>query len=213
MDIKKQTLTDSLQRYIHNLEEGFGDIPAARKEHLQLLSNYLTAKYEQESDTPELIVICTHNSRRSHMGAIWLGAAADYYELPTLKTYSGGTEATAFNPRAVAAMRRAGFDIQVYAASSANPNYHVSWTPDGPNHLAFSKKYDAEANPASDFAAIMVCNSADEACPFVPGADFRLALPFDDPKAFDDTPQEEEKYDERCAQIGREMLWVLKQVK
>ena len=45
-------------------------------------------------------------------------------------------------------------------------------------------------------------------CPIVAGADFRIALPFEDPKAFDDTPLESEKYTERCRQIGREMLYV-----
>ena len=58
----------------------------------------------------------------------------------------------------------------------------------------------------------MVCSEADEGCPIVPGADFRLALPFDDPKAFDGTPQETQMYWERARQIGLEMLYVMKKV-
>ena len=57
----------------------------------------------------------------------------------------------------------------------------------------------------------MVCDSADEACPFVPGAEFRLALPFVDPKAFDDTELEAQKYEERSKQIAREILFALKE--
>jgi hypothetical protein len=39
--------------------------------------------------------------------------------------------------------------------------------------------------------------------------DLRLSLPFEDPKAFDDTDLESQKYDERCLQIAREFLFVL----
>jgi hypothetical protein len=58
----------------------------------------------------------------------------------------------------------------------------------------------------------MVCSEADQGCPFVPGTDFRLALPFDDPKAFDGTDLQDVKYDERCKQIGTEMLFVMSNV-
>ena len=37
--------------------------------------------------------------------------------------------------------------------------------------------------------------------------------PYDDPKAFDDTPAEAEKYDERSQQIAREMLYIFSKAK
>ena len=52
----------------------------------------------------------------------------------------------------------------------------------------------------------MTCSSADEACPIIPGADFRLTLTYRDPKESDGTPEESATYDERCAQIAREMF-------
>jgi hypothetical protein len=58
----------------------------------------------------------------------------------------------------------------------------------------------------------MTCSAADKACPIVFGADARIAIPFDDPKAFDGTDQEAAKYDERCRQIAREMLYVFSRV-
>jgi arsenate reductase len=73
----------------------------------------------------------------------------------------------------------------------------------------FSKPYDNDPNPKSAFGAVMVCTDADEACPFVPGAEFRLAVPFVDPKVSDNTPEEAATYDERCAQIAREMLYAM----
>ena len=76
----------------------------------------------------------------------------------------------------------------------------------------FSKKYDHAENPQSEFAAIMVCSDADEGCPVILGAENRFALTFDDPKHFDNTNLESEKYDERVRQIGREMFYVMKNV-
>lgn len=203
---------EKIKDYCAARTEEFALIPEDRKAKLRELSTYLQAKYA-EGKTPQAIIICTHNSRRSHLGQVWLKLAAEFYGLGEIKTYSGGTEATAFFPRAVEALREAGLEIIKAEADTSNPVYSLTWSDtQAEPYLAFSKKYDTTPNPQEDFAAIMVCNSADAACPFVPGADFRLALPFKDPKAFDDTALAEEKYAERCAQIAREMLFVTKEV-
>ena len=59
----------------------------------------------------------------------------------------------------------------------------------------------------------MTCSHADENCPIVFGASRRIAITYDDPKDFDGTPQQEEKYMERVLQIGREMLFVFSQLR
>ncbi len=59
----------------------------------------------------------------------------------------------------------------------------------------------------------MTCSDADENCPFIPGAEFRLPLTYEDPKEADDTPYEESRYDERVRQIGVEMMYVFQQLK
>ena len=199
-----------LNQNIEKLTQNFDSISNDRKAQLETLSEYIQKKYQAQK-TPKLIVICTHNSRRSHLGQLWLAAAADYYKLPNVETYSGGTEATAFNPNAVAALERIGFQISKLVAAE-NPIYKVQWQEAQDAYHAFSKRFEEAPNPTQEFAAIMVCSEADEGCPFVPGTDFRIALPFEDPKAFDGTPQEAEKYDERCQQIGTEMLYVLSKV-
>ena len=157
-------------------------------------------------------MICTHNSRRSHMGQLWLLAASVYYDIAQVETFSGGTEGTAFNPRAVAAMQRAGFEIEKMDEND-NPKYKVTLGSNIESQHLFSKKYSHEVNPQKGFAAVMVCSDADEACPIVFGAEHRVAIPFDDPKAFDGTVQEATKYDERCHQIAREMFFVMNYVK
>ena len=194
-----------------SLTGGFDTIVPARKAQLRALADYLVHRY-RAGQTPQLIVICTHNSRRSHMGQVWLAAGAAYYGLPPLRSYSGGTEATAFNPRAVAALRRLGFAITTADEHAANPRYDVRWGSESAADTAFSKVYSESPNPRDGFAALLVCDSAAEACPVVTGADRRLLLPYEDPKAFDGTLREAAMYEERARQIGREMLYVLRHV-
>ncbi len=202
----------SIQSLCQKYEASFALIPAERKKVLKQLSVYISNK-QKEGIIPQIIVVCTHNSRRSHLGQIWLSVAIDYYQASTIKTFSGGTEATAFNPRAISALKRIGFDITTKEATVTNPQYTVKWSKNTAPSIAFSKKYTHPSNPQGHFAAVMVCMEADAGCPIVSGNDFRLTLPYDDPKAFDGTPLEKEKYEERCHQIGREMLYVVKMIK
>jgi len=200
-----------LKSLCEELENEFSLIEPDRKKHLLALSQFFRKKFEVK-ETAKAIVICTHNSRRSHLGQLWLSVGAEYYGFPKIETFSGGTEATAFNPRAVLAAQKAGFKIETKNPEATNPLYEIQWNEEMDSYQSFSKKFDDSPNPTSDFAAIMVCTSADVGCPFVPGTSFRIALPYDDPKAFDDTDLEAAKYTERLRQIGREMLWMFSMV-
>jgi arsenate reductase (thioredoxin) len=184
-------------------------IPPARQQLLQQLAAYLRQQIAQEAPVA-LHFICTHNSRRSQIAQVWAATAAAYFAIPNLTTYSGGTEATAFNPRAVAALERVGFRIT--DPGGDNPHYRVEAGPDLPPLVCFSKTIGDARNPQQDFGAIMTCAEADESCPYVPGAAWRLSLTYDDPKEADDTPAETDRYDERVAQIGRELLYAFQLV-
>ena len=212
MDAEKLKIGQKIEMFCKELEQEFDLIPQERKKKLFLLSDYLSSKIE-ENETPRLIVICTHNSRRSHIGQIWSAVAADYFNLPEIQTFSGGTEATAFNIRAVKAFQRVGFEITTEEPNKDNTIYNILWKEGMQPYQAFSKRYEDEPNPKEGFASIMVCSRADEGCPFVSGSDFRLSLPYDDPKESDGTDLQEEVYDERVRQIGREVLFSFNQVK
>jgi arsenate reductase (thioredoxin) len=205
------TTLSSLQSTIGKLTREFGQIPESRKAILAELTAFVSEK-SKANQVANLNFICTHNSRRSHISQVWAQAAAHHYAIKGVQCYSGGTEATAFNPRAVKAMKDAGFDIQTFK-DGANPIYKVQFSPDVPPITVFSKKYDDDFNPKKDFAAIMTCSHADENCPLVPGATKRIALTYNDPKDFDGTPQEAAKYAERVHEIGREILFAFSQVK
>ncbi|MEM1435347.1 MAG: protein-tyrosine-phosphatase [Pseudomonadota bacterium] len=199
-----------LANYIETSRAEFELIPAERQRELKKIALYARTQLGT-SGAVNLTFICTHNSRRSHMSQLWAQTAASYFGIVGVSTYSGGTEATAFNPRAVAAISRAGFDVE-QQSEGANPLYAVSAGPNLPAMTAFSKRYQDPANPQENFCAVMTCSEADKNCPTVDGASFRVAIPYEDPKAFDGTPLEAVKYDERCRQISREMLWLFSQI-
>jgi len=204
-------MNDIIMHLCQALEQEFDDITIERKLKLIELSDYIISR-KNEEEIARLVVICTHNSRRSHMGQIWAQVAADYYGIRKIETFSGGTEATAFNPRAVSAFKKVGFDINTIKNDDDNHRYELRWSEDMEAYQAFSKRYDDTPNPSEKFAAIMVCTSADEGCPVITGCDFRLSLPYEDPKAYDDTGLEAEMYDERLRQIGRDMLFCFSQI-
>jgi arsenate reductase len=202
-------ITPELKNTVSQLTAAFDAIAPARKEDLRKLTSFIQSRMKT-GENIDLNFICTHNSRRSHIAQLWAQVAAYVYAIPNVTCFSGGTEATAFHPNAVEAMRQAGFKIDKMNATT-NPSYRVTYADQVPPVVTFSKKFDDPANPAAHFAAIMVCTHADEHCPFIEGATFRLALPYEDPKQSDGSPQQAETYLERVHEIGRDMLFVFSQ--
>lgn len=176
---------------------------------LEPLYQYLAQKLALKQEV-QLHFICTHNSRRSQFAQVWAHVLAHYFELP-LKAFSGGVEVTAFNPRAINSLQRQGFSIN--SSIGDNPHYAISYGANGESLSCFSKKFDHPQNPQSGFAAVMTCSDADDNCPFIPGAEQRIPLLYEDPKAFDDSPLETEKYAERSSQIGSELAYIFSKLK
>lgn len=175
-----------------------------RQKTLQPLVDYLVKKISSHEDV-KLNFICTHNSRRSQFSQVWAKVISQKFGFD-IESYSGGTETTAFNPRVVDSLKRFGF--QIPAAEGENPKYKIEFSHGFTPIIGFSKRYDDTVNPTKSFAAVMTCSHADDNCPFIPGCESRIALNYEDPKAFDGTNQESEKYDERSKQIASEMIYV-----
>lgn len=204
-------LNKKLKKYAAKVTTEFNLISEERKKTLTELGDFiLEDKLKKNKVT--LTFICTSNSRRSHIAQVWMQTAAIYYGIDSLTTFSGGTEATEVNKRAVSTLKRAGFTI-TRSASDFNSPYLLAPGSGAGNWLLYSKKYDNVQNPKSNFIAIMVCSEADKSCPLVPGADGRIGLAYEDPKYYDNTPSEEQKYDETCRLIARELFFVADYVK
>jgi arsenate reductase (thioredoxin) len=200
-----------LQEYIESALRSFDSISEERKRTLEKISSFVQKKQE-EGKTSELIYVCTHNSRRSHLGQIWGKTAAAWYGLSNINTYSAGTETTAFNPNAINAVQKAGFRI-TKNDEGKNPVWSVHYNDAEQPITCFSKTYEDNSIPRKELCAIMTCTDADGNCPFIPGTESRISCPYHDPKAFDGTPQQDEKYNERCRQIAIENLYIFSLIK
>jgi arsenate reductase len=200
-------LNSKLTAYVDTLRNAASDISDDRRLLLGLLGDYIRARGPGSVD---LVFICTHNSRRSIISQVWASVALRYFGFENVGCFSGGTEVTAFNPRARSALERAGFVVEVSSSTdpnSTNPLLLVTYSDDAPAVECFSKLFDHPVNPSSDFAAVMTCSEAEKNCPFIPDAT-RFSLPYEDPGVADGSPNEERRYDERVRQIGTELFYL-----
>ena len=110
-----------------------------------------------------VLFLCTHNSARSQMAEGLLRHLAG----ARFEAMSAGTEATRVRSLAIRAMEEIGIDI-----SSQE-----------------SKTLDRYLEESFDYV-ITVCDDANEACPFFPGAQSRLHWSFEDPSRVEG-PEEE----------------------
>jgi len=208
MTTTKPTLFSEIEKLIKTLNPL--TISDDRKAVLQPLTDFIQSKVSNGLEI-RINFICTHNSRRSHLSQVWAQTMANYFKINNVFCYSGGTEATALFPMAAETLRNSGFEVKTISEGN-NPIYSIKYAQNAHPVIGFSKKLDDDFNPKSEFAAIMTCNSANEACPLVIGAEKRIPITFEDPKAYDNTSQQAEKYMERSLQIATELFYVFSQI-
>jgi len=185
-------------------------ISKERKTVLQPLVDFIQTKATHRQEI-RLNFICTHNSRRSHLSQVWAQTMATFFDIKNVFCYSGGTEATALFPMVAKTLKNQGFQI-LRLSETNNPVFAIKYAENEHPVIGFSKSYEDSFNPTSQFAAIMTCSQADGGCPFIAGAEKRIPITFEDPKAFDNTPQQAEKYTERSLQIATELCYVFSQI-
>ena len=117
----------------------------------------------EASDRARVLFLCTHNSARSQMAeGLLRHLAGDRFE-----AMSAGTEATHVRPLAIMAMEEVGVDISGQE----------------------SKTLERYLGEPLDYV-ITVCDDANEACPFFPGAQNRLHWSFEDPSRAEGSEEE-----------------------
>jgi protein-tyrosine-phosphatase len=214
----RSRLAPRLREHADYLCTTFDRIDEPHREAGEKLARWIAANYQPGRPLP-VMAVCTANSRRSFLCSSMGNLAAAYYGMPEIRFHSGGVAASAFNERAISALKAIGFAIEPTGSEAergdpktANPVFRLSWG-EGLETSAFSKPYTDKANPQSDFVAVMVCSEADDACPVVKGAALRISMPYADPKIFDDSAYESAKYAERRDDMGRLMLAVMMQAR
>ena len=193
--------------------EGFNinSVTENRKILLDPLISYIQNK-KKLNEAIQLNFVCTHNSRRSHLAQIWAQTCAGFFNVSKVVCYSGGTEATKLYRTVKDTLEDQGFIFKT-AKEESNKKYEVFFSNIEKPINTFSKLYDHKVNPVTNFAVIMTCSHADENCPFIPGAEKRISVMYEDPKLYDNSILEKKMYRERSIQIATEMKYIFSNIK
>ena len=193
--------------------EGFNinSVNKNRKILLDPLISYMQNKKDL-NEAIQLNFVCTHNSRRSHLAQIWAQTCAGFFNVSKVVCYSGGTEATKLYRTVKDTLEDQGFIFKTKKEKS-NKKYEVFFSNIEKPINTFSKVYDHKVNPVTNFAVIMTCSHADENCPFIPGAEKRISVMYEDPKLYDNSILEKKMYKERSIQIATEMKYIFSNIK
>ncbi len=191
--------------FIKDFENRFQGISTERKETLHGIGKAIIKQHLLANEV-SLNFVCTHNSRRSQAAQLLCNEISASLELPYLKAYSAGTEKTAFHSNMLEAFQSLGFVFRRAEqgwifANGANPDLRY-----------FSKTVQSPSLPDT-FIAIMVCDDANENCPYIPNAIGRFGLPFTDPKFADFEADPSYAYVETIHTIGTEVSYLLNFVK
>lgn len=187
------------------------EVSLSRMRVLEPLVDFIQLRVSN-NEKIDLVFICTHNSRRSHLAQIWAQVAASYFKIPNVYCYSGGTVVTALHPMISGVLIEQGFSV-FNVSEGANPINVVKYGENDFPIIGFSKVYDNSFNPVNGFAAVMTCSQADSGCPFILGADMRIPITYEDPKVSDGCTNQREVYFDRSLEIAREMFYVFSQIK
>ncbi len=205
----KSTLFQGIAQIIEDLKPQ--EISEERKAFLKPLTDFIQAKVFKGEEI-RLIFICTHNSRRSLLAQIWAQALAHHFGILNVFCYSAGTKATTLFHAVKRTLLESHFQFE-NLAGGPNPVHAILYSPNEDPVFGFSKTLKHDYNPKEGFASIMNCSEADGNCLIVAGAEARFPIPYEDPKAFDGTEQQAEKYRERSLQIATELCYVFAQIK
>lgn len=205
--IKQIALKSNTKALINKLETFVSSIPKKRKETLNELANFIKV-YQKDKSVLNLIFVCTHNSRRSQLAQCFLNLAFSHYDVHDFTVDSAGTEVTETNPTIINALLDLGLAIKTNK-NGPNPKYQIEAIP---HQYYYSKKIDDKIVEEKSMVAIMVCDDADKNCPILPNHVHRFSLTYQDPKVYDNTPQELEMYVKKALEIGSEMLYLSQQL-
>jgi len=181
-----------------------------RVEKLKSIQEYILNKLKNQLPV-NIIFICVQNSRRSHLSQVIGQHTAHLFHLNDVHCYSGGIEVTQIHPNTIKCLKSLGYSINLIKEGD-NPVYSCSFDDRSDPILLYSKNFEDVAKQISHFAAVMVCSESESNCPYVPNAEKKILLPYEDPKWADSTNNPIDAYLKIALQIQEEMKWLFSNV-
>jgi len=209
-DTRFNKLYPILNEYVRDFPKEFRKIPEERRFRLNEIVYYLE---EQElNNAPwQITFISTNESTIGQMAQAWSKAAAYYFGFKEFHPYSGGLKPNKISESAILALEKAGFIVYNSNVNGVDV-YRIKYSYNLSPLIVFPKKIDHTRNPGNNFMAVILDGNADLNINNVRGTYNRLFLEYEDPRGYEGSDLEKEKFNESCKQVAVEMFYVFSQL-
>ncbi len=201
--IQLKNINEKLKKFILDLK-----IDEIQNERLKIIHKIIKSINQNimNDSYPNILFVCTHNSRRSQFAEIWSNTMNCIFK-KKIKILSAGIVKTAIHYQFLNALRDVGFKIR-----KKGDNYYLKYSNNYKGIKIYSKTIN-DINTNSSLIVINTCSDADINCPSVPNTLERFLLPYEDPKISDNTKFEKTKYQETCKKIASEIFYLFSNIK
>ncbi len=209
-DTSFKNLYPILNEYVRDFPKEFRKIPEERRYRLNEIVYFLE---EQEvNNAPwQITFISTNESTIGQMAQAWSKAAAYYFGFSNFHPFTGGLKPNEISESAIVALEKAGFIVYKSNINGVDV-YRIKYSYNLLPIIAFPKKIDHVRNPNNDFMAVILDMNADLNINNIKGTYNRLFLEYEDPKGYEGSDMENEKFNESCRQIAVEMFYIFSQL-
>jgi hypothetical protein len=200
-----------LNEYVRDFPKEFRKIPEERRFRLNEMVYFLEGQYQNNAPW-QITFISTNESTVGQMAKAWSKAAAYYFGFKNFEPYSGGIKPGEISVRTIVALEKAGFIVYKSHINEVDV-YRIKYSFNLEPVIAFPKKINHTKNPGNNFMAVILDGNADLNINNVRGTYDRLFLEYEDPKGYEGSDLENQKFNESCRQVAVEMFYVFSQLK
>jgi hypothetical protein len=199
-----------LNEYVRDFPDEFRKIPEERRYRLNEMVYYLEDQRKQKAPT-QITFISTNEATVSQMAQAWSKAAAYYFGFTDFQPYSGGLNPDLISENTIIALEKAGFIVYKSDVGGLSV-YRIKYSYNLDPIIAFPKKISHTKNPGDNFMAVILDGNADLNINNIEGTYNRLFLEYEDPKGYEGSEIEKDKFNESCKNVAVEMFYVFSQL-
>lgn len=203
-----KTVNKKLYNYIHELEDQFQAIPNKKKEKLDSISAYILEN-QRLGKVSKISFVSKNNAQRTQLCQIWLDAAAKYYGLREISSFSAGYTPKTFSPKIVDALKRSYLLVEKMS-NTGSVAYQVMASKKSVPLLAYAKSFSDGMNPKKDYMAVFVQEYSEAIINMLAiGSNQTIFLNYLEPIEYSKKKMEIEEYDALCKTIALDMVYVV----
>ncbi len=192
---------DELDEFCKTSIREFSSIPLERKAILENAAELLSKK-------PYILFTCQTNSRRTLLLQVWSQTAFYYYGL-NKSSFSIGDTISSIYPGLVTLFKESGFTYHEFGTEDPK-GYIISINKKYPKNIIVPKK-DLGKIDTSKVIVVSICFTGEKSV--LASNTLHISIPYESPKLFENTPNENQKYFVLNKQISIEMFYLAQKTK